>query len=267
MTTGRVVEVALGPFLFRSAATTHVGRVRKRNEDAFCLRPELGLWVVADGMGGHERGDHASGLVAETMALIPGPLIGPEMLAEVRTRLEAVNDELRDEARDGHTSAATVVCLLVSGGGYACLWAGDSRLYLVREGRASRISHDHSVVQELVDGGALSEDAAARHPGANEVTRAVGAFDVLELDIRHGPVRPGDVFVLCSDGLTKLASDAEIAEIVSGGDDPAAAADALARLALDRGGIDNVTVIAVWCAAIPDEEEGDTLPPRRARGD
>jgi len=266
MSETRVFEITLGPVLTRSAGASHVGRVRKRNEDAFSARAELGLWVVADGMGGHERGDHASSLVAETMARIAGPLTGPALLAEVRTRLEAVNDELREEARDGHTSASTVVCLLISGWGYACVWAGDSRLYLVREGRASRVSHDHSVVQELVDGGALSEEAAVRHPNANEVTRAIGAFDELELGICNGRVQPGDVFMLCSDGLTKLATDAEIADVISGGNDPAAAVDTLVQLALDRGGIDNVTVIAVWCAAT-EEEDGDTLPPWRARGE
>ncbi|PGH58054.1 serine/threonine protein phosphatase [Azospirillum palustre] len=254
----------LGPLTVRSAAATHVGRVRKLNEDSLLDRSEIGLWAVADGMGGHQRGEYASAAIVQALEAIAAPDGAPALMAAVKGGLEAVNGQLRLQGqRSGGPIASTVVCLLLSGWSFACVWAGDSRLYLLRDGRIFRVSHDHSVVQELVDAGALHPDETASHPRGNEVTRAVGAFDELGLDMRQGRAQPGDLFLLCSDGLTKLVADQELATLLAApdlpGTDLAAAVDRLIATALERGGSDNVTVVAVSCQAAPGTDDVDTL--------
>lgn len=234
-------------FVCRSAARTHVGQVRRLNEDRFLDRPDLGLWAVADGMGGHQAGEVAAGLIVDELALLTPRGSGYAYLGAVRERLRAVNGALRGRARDlrpGAVIGATVVVLLVFEGHYACVWAGDSRAYLLRDGALSQITHDHSMVQELVDAGALAAGEAARDRRANLVTRAVGASAELELDVSHGPMEAGDVMLLCSDGLTGLVEDAEIAHLISAAPIEQAADD-LVALALRRGGSDNVTVVLI----------------------
>lgn len=259
----------LGPLTVRSAAATHVGRVRKLNEDSLLDRSEIGLWAVADGMGGHQRGEYASAAIIQALEAIVAPEGAPALMAAVKGGLEAVNGQLRLQGqRSGGPIASTVVCLLLSGWSFACVWAGDSRLYLLRDGRIVRVSHDHSVVQELVDAGALHPDETASHPRGNEVTRAVGAFDDLALEMRQGRAQPGDLFLLCSDGLTKLVDDRELGALLAGADlaasslaasSLAAVVDRLIATALERGGSDNVTVVAVSCQATPGTDDVDTL--------
>ncbi|WP_109450667.1 protein phosphatase 2C domain-containing protein [Azospirillum sp. TSH64] len=249
----------LGPLTVRSAAATHVGRVRKLNEDSLLDRSEIGLWAVADGMGGHQRGEYASAAIVQALEAIAAPDGAPALMAAVKGGLEAVNGQLRFQGqRSGGPIASTVVCLLLSGWSFACVWAGDSRLYLLRDGCIFRVSHDHSVVQELVDAGALHPDETASHPRGNEVTRAVGAFDDLALEMRQGRAQPGDLFLLCSDGLTKFVGDRELS-ILLAAPDLAAAVDRLIATALERGGSDNVTVVAVSCQAAPGTDDVDTL--------
>ena len=228
----------------RSSAATHPGAVRPRNEDDLVDRPDLGLWAVADGAGGHGAGDVASGCIAEALDTIPPGLTAAEMLAQVRLRLDAVHADLqaRAEARGhGGIIASTVVVLLLRGGHYAALWAGDSRIYLLRDGALHRLTHDHSLVQELVDAGQLDAEAAESHPQANVITRAVGAGGALQLDKVADRVAPGDRFLLCSDGVFKELPEAEIAARLARGADAAE----LVRRAVEAGGRDNVTVIVV----------------------
>jgi serine/threonine protein phosphatase PrpC len=239
------------PIHWNSAALTDVGRVRRVNEDNLIVRPEVGLWAVADGAGGESAGDQASRFVVEALATIGIPKTAPDFLIEVRDNLMGVNRLLRLEAatRGGdRLIASTVVVLLAFGGHFACAWAGDSRLYLLRNGRLRQISRDHSEVQELVDAGLISPEAARVHPRANVVTRAVGAEDGLALEMVQDQVRHGDLFVLCSDGLTKLAEDAEILPLLAVRPIEAAAR-ALVDLALARGGSDNVTVVLAEASA------------------
>jgi len=229
-----------------SHGLTHIGRVRPRNEDAYLDDSERGLWAVADGMGGHSAGDYASRRIVEALAQAEcsGDLDGS--VAAVRDRLTAVDAELRRRAAalgPGETIASTVVVLLAEQWRYACLWAGDSRAYLLRDGAMRQLTVDHSLVQELVDGGVLSAAAARSHPQANVVTQAIGAGR-LEFGAVEDGVRAGDRFLLCSDGLTGMVDDPEIACELGKGT-PEEASLRLVDLALVQGGVDNVSVVVV----------------------
>ncbi len=191
--------------LWRSAARTDTGKVRARNEDAFLALPEQGLWVVADGMGGHQNGALASRLIVEQLA---EPSAGdlPQRLDELRKRLHDLNRRLGQEltitaAHPDPVIGSTVVALLVDNDRGACVWAGDSRCYLWRGSRLYQLSRDHSLLQQLIDEQQLSPSEAARHPAAHALTRAIGASDELKLEILELEVLPGDAFLLCSDGL------------------------------------------------------------------
>ena len=168
---------ATEPHLLSDAAT-HPGTVRKRNEDSLVHRPEIGLWAVADGAGGHGAGDVASQAVAAALDAIPAGLSAAEILAQVRLRLADVHADLQQQAAAAGPDriiATTVVVMLARHGHFACLWAGDSRAYLLRGGAFQRLTKDHSLVQEMVDVGTLNEAEAEAHPQANVILRAVGA--------------------------------------------------------------------------------------------
>jgi protein phosphatase/serine/threonine-protein phosphatase Stp1 len=229
-----------------SHAATHAGAVRPRNEDALLDRPEIGLWVVADGAGGHGAGDVASAAIVAAMRAMPPGLSAAELLAQVRLRLTAVHQDLQEEAArrgPGRILASTVVVMLARGEHFAMLWAGDSRAYLLRGGALTRVTRDHSLVQELVDQGALREEDAESHPQANVITRAIGAQGELELDKVSGRIAEGDRFLLCTDGLFKTMSEAEIAAMLGAGAD----AQAIVTEAVARGARDNVSAIGVDC--------------------
>ena len=232
---------------YRSAARTHAGAVRERNEDAVLDRPEIGLWAVADGAGGHQRGDYASGRIITALSEVT-PLPSPALLIDdVRTRLVRVNQELRATAADIGPQAmicSTVMVVLIAEGRSCCLWAGDSRYYLLRAGRLRQISHDHSYVQNLVDRGEIEPEAAADHPLANVVTNMLGAGDGFSLEERWDRLVPGDILLLCSDGLCRALADPDIAAILR--DHPVeAAADRLIESAVSRGAKDNVSVVVI----------------------
>lgn len=233
---------------FRSGARTDPGARRSHNEDAFVHRPEAGLWAVADGAGGHEAGEVASGMIREALEAIPADLPAGRMLGEVRQRIGLVHEALREKAAGG-TIASTVVVLIVRGDHFACLWAGDSRLYRLRGGVLEQVTRDHSLVQELVEAGMVRPEEAESHPRANVITRAVGAGqEPLELEKLTDRVLPGDRFLLCSDGLSKTLPASEIAELL-GGPDVAHAPELLIAAALAREASDNVTVVAIEAGA------------------
>lgn len=232
-----------------SGAATHVGCVRKLNEDSYLDRADLGLWAVADGMGGHDAGDHASQLTVAALDQIPQPVSAPTFLSGVKAALQSANGQLREEAAGrgpGRIIASTVVTLLAFGQHYACVWAGDSRLYRLRDETLQQISRDHSHVQEMIDRQLLSPQEARNHPYSNVVTRAVGAADELEVETCHDRLRPGDLFLLCSDGLTKELEDDEIRAILMR-ESLFDAPYALIESAVAHGASDNVTVVAVQC--------------------
>ena len=237
----------MGGTAVRSVSCSHVGLVRKANEDSFLERPDLGLWVVADGMGGATAGALASNAIVASLDRIAPHLPGQAMLAEIRTRIDAVNTELQQEAgRRGWdvTIGSTVAGLVLRDGHFACFWAGDSRVYRYRAGELDQLTRDHSIVQDMVDAGVLHPTEAERHPHASVILRAVGVDETVELAWVHAPVQPGDIFLLCSDGLTRMIADAELEAALASGPIDQVSRDLLA-LTLDRGAKDNVTILLV----------------------
>jgi serine/threonine protein phosphatase Stp1 len=230
---------------FECAVRTHVGCRRRINEDAVLSRPELGVWAVADGMGGHDAGEVASALVVESLAKL-GPGLALAERADAASRaLAGVNKLLIAMAASGaggRTIGSTVVALLAGEGAFVCLWAGDSRIYRARGGVLQQLTRDHSLVQELVDLGEIDAADAERHPNANVITRAVGVDAMLELDTVEGDVRSGDVFLLASDGLTRLVSDAELLEGLQA-DALEETADSFLATCLERNAPDNVSLV------------------------
>jgi protein phosphatase/serine/threonine-protein phosphatase Stp1 len=229
----------------RASGATDVGTVRKRNEDAFIDRSDIGLWAVADGAGGHGAGDVASAAVIAALAALPADLAPAEKLAEVRSRLAEVHAVLQQRAEGSESGiiATTVVVMLAHGDHFACLWVGDSRAYLLRDGALSRITRDHSLVQELVDQGTLAEEDAEKHPQANVIT--VGGSGELELDKVSGRFAAGDLVLLCTDGLFKALAEEEIGALLLGGAGPE---ELLAR-AIEKRARDNVTALTVQALA------------------
>jgi protein phosphatase len=235
-----------GSLQWTSASRTDVGRVRALNEDACLDLPQRALWVVADGMGGHAAGDLASGMIVATLAHLPAPGSLATCLSAARGALQTVNRQLREEAarRGVRTIGSTVAALVASGRECGWLWAGDSRIYLYRDARLEALTNDHSYVAELQAQGHLTAEAARHHPSQHLITRAVGAADSLQLDEGRIAVRDGDLFLLCSDGLSNEVEAPEIARALEGGD-CRRATDTLVELALQAGGRDNITAVVV----------------------
>ena len=239
---GKLSTVALP---IESFGVSHQGCVRDHNEDNYLIEPQTGLWVVADGMGGHEAGEVASASIVDHLATIGIASSAPDLRARFEDRLSRANAEIRDISRSrGITIGSTFAALLAMDGRFACLWAGDSRIYLVRNGSIFQVSKDHTEVQELLDRGMISAEEARTWPRRNVITHAVGVSDELEIDFQQGELMPGDVFVLGTDGLTAHVSDAEI-EAAAGSATPRAACQTLLDTVLARGGTDNVTIVLV----------------------
>ncbi len=188
----------------RSVARTHVGLIRKINEDRFLDRPARGLWAVADGMGGHHSGDVAAQNAIDSLDILERPSASGILRA-----LEAANAAIyAKSATEGQRSGTTVVAALVTGGMIDIFWAGDSRAYRIRADTLELLTRDHSLVQQMVDAGALSAEAAARHPKSNVITRALGVESEVIIDRLALHLLPGDRFLLCSDGISRSLSDA-----------------------------------------------------------
>ncbi len=220
------------------------------------MAPRSGLWLVADGMGGHAAGEVASASIIEHLSTIGVASSAPDLRARFEDRIVRANAQIWAiaQARGGGTIGSTVAALLTFERQFACVWLGDSRVYLVRGGVLTQLSHDHTEVQELLDRGVLTPAEARVWPRRNVITRAVGADQDIVIDIELGMARPGDVFVLNSDGLTAHVSDAEILAIAST-EEPEPACQRLLDMVLERGGTDNVTIIVVKCVATaPDNE-------------
>jgi serine/threonine protein phosphatase PrpC len=234
-------------FQFRAAGLTDTGLKRTGNEDSMLVRSEVKLWIVADGMGGHHAGEWASAKIARTLAGVQLNNDFDDNFSRIDAAVHEANDAIVAESkRAGAMMGSTVAILHCCGSKFAILWAGDSRVYLRRNGELYRMTSDHSEVQEMVDAGLITDDDAARHPRRSVLTRAVGTSARLQLDAIIDDLEEGDTFLLCSDGLTGHLSDADIDEMMDARQ-PGEMAERLVRCALDRGGKDNVTVIAVAC--------------------
>ena len=230
-----------------SWARTHVGTVRRRNEDAVLARPDIGLFAIADGAGGHQRGDYASRSIIAALSEVPPAFSGPQLVKDVRAFLKRLNRQFREEAVAIGPNAligSTVVVLMIFPGESFCLWAGDSRFYRLRDGELHQLSRDQSYVQDLIERGEIAPAAAATHPLANVVSNLVGGTDELALEERRDALKPGDVLLLCSDGLNRAVGDNDIAAILR--DNPVtSAADRLIEQALACSARDNVSGVVI----------------------
>ena len=236
------------PFRIESWARTHEGRVRDHNEDSYCAKEPQGLWAVADGMGGHEGGEWASAKLVEKLDAIELPRDFGEAQALVADAIRDANRIILREARNRQKRmGSTIVALLVHDRRYAVLWVGDSRAYLLRDGEFVQLSRDHSQVQEMVDRGIMRPEDAVGHPMSHILSRAVGVTEEVQVDGVCGEIVPGDVFLLCSDGLHGYVDENEIARLLGRGT-PEQASQELVELTLKNGAPDNVTVVAVWAS-------------------
>ena len=232
---------------FECVSRTDVGLKRKINEDAILVRTERGLWAVADGMGGHEAGEVASASVTEALLNLPIVYHLDELVEASIEALRQVNHDLIKLARSDHTPrtiGSTVVGLGIRGGEYRCFWAGDSRAYRLRGDSIKQLSRDHSLVQELVAAGMLDPAEAEGHPDSNVITRAVGVSENLRIDTVGGNAEPGDIFLLGSDGLTRLVEEEELLDQLTMSPLDVAA-DTLLEMVLSRGAPDNVSFVVV----------------------
>lgn len=240
---------------------TDPGCVRKNNEDNLLVEPDLGLLVVADGMGGHNSGEVASGMAVKTILEFARKMLGgaqvmvpeggsPELSVRgrqleyfVKTANTMIYEKGRAFPRDAGMGT-TVVAALVDAESVTVVHVGDSRLYLWRRGELSQLTCDHSLVGEMVRRGQMSPEEAVHSPQQNILTRALGAEREVQMDVAEHPLLPGDVLLLATDGLSKMVSDSEVARVLASGEgDLRATTEALIAKARAAGGVDNVTVV------------------------
>jgi protein phosphatase len=238
--------------ILRSAARTDVGLRRRANEDCYAVAANLGLYLVADGMGGHTAGQVASDLAAQSAVSALETLQGADasLTDKLRYSVAAANREIFGAAQEKPHLAGmgtTLVALLASDNRIALAHVGDSRAYLVRGGRIRQLTDDHSLVAELVRRREITAHDALGHPHRHVLTRAVGVRRAVEADLAELTPAPDDTFVLCSDGLTGHVRDEEIATEATRDSDLDAACERLIDLANSRGGEDNTTVVVVRC--------------------
>ncbi|HKJ17023.1 MAG TPA: protein phosphatase 2C domain-containing protein [Xanthomonadales bacterium] len=233
----------------KSFSATHTGMVRRLNEDSMISRDDIGLWAVADGMGGHQAGDLASQTVTRHLELVQDATDIDELVTRTSKALNQANDELLsldDQYHDDLVPGSTVAVLLINGSHGAVTWAGDSRIYRHRNGMTEQITHDHSHVQELVDQAVIEPEEAEKHPMSNVITRAIGIDQPLDLETKQFEVLPGDRYLVCSDGLSRLVSQEEIRNLMHTSEIEESV-QSLLHTALVRGAPDNVTVVRVDC--------------------
>jgi serine/threonine protein phosphatase PrpC len=230
-----------------SFGISDVGKVRRHNEDSMLERPEIGLWAVADGMGGHSKGDVASQMIIDTLKKVHEGTSLTRYIDDIEDRIMSVNRKLIEKANETTkktTIGSTVVILLAYEQYCVYIWAGDSRLYRLRNGELRQISTDHSQVELYIEQGLISREEAASHPHGNMITRAVGATQNLRLDMDIQKMARGDRYLLCSDGLNKHVSDVELEQFLSKGTVQECCRH-LIDMTLARGAGDNVTAIVV----------------------
>ena len=236
---------------FVCAARTDVGIVRSGNEDNYLMLADRGVFIVADGMGGHAAGEVASEMAVRIISKELGSLrgmtdeaVGERISLSIRASNEAIFDRtLSEHDKRGMGTTVTVLTLLPRR--YLIGQVGDSRAYLLRDGNLLQVTKDHSYVQEQVDAGLLTTDQARVHPYSNVITRCVGASNDVVPDLYFGSLRAGDVLLLASDGLTGMLEDEQLSKILTSEGGPQSWVDRMITEANRRGGLDNITAIIV----------------------
>jgi len=235
------------PIKWNSYGDTHVGMVRKVNEDSILSKSDMCLWAVADGMGGYEAGDYASNMIVSTLGETEYDQDLNDMANKLVTSLNSANQRILDYSKhklNNRTTGSTVVCLVIRDSVGMCLWAGDSRLYRFRNQRLEQISQDHSQVEELIRQGMISREEAKDHPQSNVITRAIGASPNVIIDTHSFSIMPGDTFLLCSDGLYNAVTEDEINYFLKNYNTNECVNGFISR-ALENGAKDNVSAIVI----------------------
>ncbi len=250
------------------AARTDVGMIRSGNEDAFFAHAthQLGLFIVADGMGGHAAGEVASEMAVQIvsrelseLADLHGDGVRDRVSYALREANRAIFERtLAESDKQGMGTTASV--LMLSGKRYLIGQVGDSRIYMMREGALKQLTKDHSYVQEQVDAGLLTPEQARYHPYSNVITRCVGAGESIEPDTFAGEVKPGDVFLVASDGLTGMVDDRRLQQLLLSRATARRVVDALIAEANYRGGLDNITAIVVQVQRVDVLDGGGEAP-------
>ncbi len=256
------------------AARTDVGLIRSGNEDNYLMVPERGIFVVADGMGGHAAGEIASEMAVKLITRDLGSFKGLDvdaakerMARSIKGANAAIFERTLSEHDKRGMGTTTTALVLFDTNRYLIGQVGDSRAYLLRDGQFHQVTKDHSYVQEQVDAGYLTPEQARTHPYANVITRCVGASGEVEPDLFAGTVRPGDVFLLASDGLTGMVEDDALASILKTQGTPERWVDKLVAEANRRGGLDNITCIIVAVDAVGEAAEPDAGRQHRTSGE
>ena len=255
-----------------SAGRTDVGVIRSGNEDSYLMVPDRGIFVVADGMGGHAAGEVASDMAVhyvarelESLRGLTDEQVADRMRGAIRTANGAIFQRTLTE-HDKRGMGTTVTALTLYESRFLIGQVGDSRAYLLRDNKLSQLTKDHSYVQEQVDAGYLSPEQARTHPYSNVITRCVGANSDVMPDIYVGTVRPRDLFLLASDGLTGMLEDYQLAELLSPERMPEEEVDSLVAEANRHGGLDNITAVIVRIDSVePPPPENITQAPTRSR--
>jgi protein phosphatase len=248
---------------FTCAARTDVGVVRSGNEDNYLMLSDRGVFIVADGMGGHAAGEVASEMAvritSRELGSIRGlaePQVGERILSAIRVANDAIFERTISE-HDKRGMGTTATVLVLMRGRYLIGQVGDSRAYLLRDGAFAQLTKDHSYVQEQVDAGLLTPEQARVHPYSNVITRCVGASVDVVPDLYFGSLKTGDVVLLASDGLTGMLEDEQLVKILKSEGDPQTWVDRMITEANRRGGLDNITAIVVRIDAV-DQPTGET---------
>jgi protein phosphatase len=237
----------------RVGSLTDIGKVREINQDSFAVDEGQGLYIVADGMGGHAAGEKASQtavqIIAERLGSSVAAASNGQLLDALQTAIqdanrEIINASMEDASMRGMGTTATV--LVAKANQLYVGHVGDSRAYLIRNRRIDQITEDHSIVAQLVRARAITPQEAARHPYRNVITRCLGMQVEVEADTQQRELKPGDRLLICSDGLSGLVSDDEMLQMVLSSDDPQKTCVDLVNLALERGGSDNITVVLIY---------------------
>ena len=247
--------------MIKSFSVTDIGRKRKLNQDFVYSSDEAvgnlkNVYIVADGMGGHQAGDYASKCTVETMVREIKGCFEQSPIRILSSAIRIANDQVRRKAREDESlygMGTTVVAATVLGKYLQVANVGDSRLYIINE-EVRQITRDHSLVEEMVRMGGLDREAARNHPDKNIITRAIGARDTIEIDFFHEELKSGDLILMCSDGLTNMLEDEEIGRILKTPGTIEERAERLIDAANQNGGRDNIAVILIDAFARENED-------------